>query len=131
MFLKFFKNIFASWTQCRFLSNVSSFAPSIVSSFVSLYSKFEKQFGPKREFSKGNLFSSQVFHCHQNSKTLHPHARLFCGMVHYRMVIHVITFDQGVLTGKTKWHAFHLSCELQRGLDLLHPDYTKDRNKPE
>ena len=33
------------------------------------------------------------------------------------------------LTGEKKRHVFEIPCEMQRGLDLLHPDYRKERNK--
>ena len=40
-------------------------------------------------------------------------------------------FAQGALAGKTKRRVFHIPCEMQRGRDLLSPDYTKERSKRE
>ena len=34
-------------------------------------------------------------------------------------------------SGEMKRRVFQIPCEIQRGLDLLRPDYTKERNKPE
>ena len=38
---------------------------------------------------------------------------------------------QGASAGKTKRHVFQITCEMQPGLDLLRPDYRKERNKQE
>ena len=35
------------------------------------------------------------------------------------------------LARKPKWYVFQIPYEMQRGLDLLHPDYTKERNERE
>ena len=35
----------------------------------------------------------------------------------------------GSFRGETKWRAFQIPCEMQLGLDLLRPDYTKERHK--
>ena len=37
----------------------------------------------------------------------------------------LLLLDQGGLAGS------QIPCEMQRGLDLLHSDYTKERNKRE
>ena len=39
--------------------------------------------------------------------------------------------DQGALAGETKRRVFQILCEMQRGLESLHTDYTKERNKRE
>ena len=41
------------------------------------------------------------------------------------------SLGQGVLAGETKRRVFKIPSEMQRGLDLLRPDYTKERNKLE
>ena len=42
-----------------------------------------------------------------------------------------ISSYQEALAGEAKWRVFPIQCDTQRGLDLLHPDYTKERNKQE
>ena len=39
--------------------------------------------------------------------------------------------NQGALAGETKWCVFQIPCEMQRGLDLLHSNYMKERSKRE
>ena len=38
-------------------------------------------------------------------------------------------YDQGALAVETKQRVFQILYEIQRSLDLLRPDYTKERNK--
>ena len=38
---------------------------------------------------------------------------------------------QGALAGETKRRIFQIPCEMQRGLNLLRPDYIKWRSKRE
>ena len=38
---------------------------------------------------------------------------------------------RGALVGETKRRVFQIPCKMQRGLDLLRSDYTKERNKRE
>ena len=39
--------------------------------------------------------------------------------------------NQGALPGERKRCAFKIPCKMKRGVDLLRPDYTKERNKRE
>ena len=41
----------------------------------------------------------------------------------------LVCFKQEALAGETKWCAFQIPCEMQRSLDLLCPDYTKEGYK--
>ena len=38
-------------------------------------------------------------------------------------------FAQGALAVETEPRGFQIPCEMQRGSDLLRPDYTKERSK--
>ena len=39
----------------------------------------------------------------------------------------LVSFYQGALAGEAKRLVFQIPCEMQRSLDLLCPDYTKER----
>ena len=46
----------------------------------------------------------------------------------YQITRYLFGEEQGA-SREMKLCAFHIPCEMQRSLDLLHPNYTKEREK--